>query len=114
MFCDGVCEKDGKKCGHYITLTMHDSQTTKTENVDLCRFQAMLDSLFRMEKNHIGIQAAVESQRNEEVKTGKQVATAVDTGFRRVAQATKESIVSLQPEKKTFGKKLLSLVKGDT
>jgi hypothetical protein len=114
MFCDGECEKDGKKCGQYITLTMHDSQTTKTENVDLCRFQAMLDSQLRMEKGNIRIQAAVESQRNEEVKSGQKVATAVDTGFRRVAQATRESITTLQPEKKTFGKKLLSLVKGDT
>jgi hypothetical protein len=114
MFCDGECEKDGKKCGQYITLTMHDPQSTKTETINLCRFQAMLDSQLRMEKNHIGIQAAVESQRNEEVKTGDKVVRAMDTGFRRVAQATKESIVSLQPEKKTIGRKLLGLVKGDT
>jgi len=114
MYCDGVCEKDGKKCGHYITLTMHDTQTTKTSVIDLCRFQAILDSLLRMEKNHLGIQQAVESQRNEEVKTGDKLAQAMDTGFRRVAKATKDSIVSLKPEKKKVSQKLLSFLKGDS
>lgn len=114
MFCDGVCEKDGKKCGQLTTLTMEDKQTGKVNNVTLCRFQAILDSLLRMERNDIGIQAAIESQRNEEVKTGEKIAQAMDTGFRRVAQATKDSITQLKPEKKKVSQKLLSLVKGDS
>lgn len=113
MFCDGECEKDGKKCGQLTTLTLENKQKGEINTVTLCRFQAMLDSLLRMERNDIGIQAAIESQRNEEVKTGEKISKTMDTGFRRVAQATRESIIQLKPQKRKVTQKLLSLVKGD-
>ena len=113
FLCDGECKKDGKKCGQLITLTLENKQKGEINTVELCRFQAILDSLLRMERNDIGIQAAIESQRNEEVKSRDKVAQVMETGFRRVAQATKDSIIQLKPQKKKVTQRLLSLVKGD-
>ena len=68
MFCTGECEKKGKRCGLYLALTMKNELNQELKIVQECAIIAMAQSLFRQEQGQVRIQAAVESDRNENSK----------------------------------------------
>ena len=87
-----ICDKEKcKGCGQWIMVTVENERSGEIKNIELCRFQAILDTLWNIDKGGIGIQAAVESQRNEEVKTGEKLATSLNIGFRELARATTDA-----------------------
>lgn len=74
MFCDGVCKnKKGKRCGLYATLMSTDKQTGKTTPTDKCIYFAQFKTLLNIEAGIDRLHAALNSQRNEEVNTGKEM-----------------------------------------
>ena len=71
MFCKGKCDK----CGLSYEIRMHNTMTNKDEIVKKCAFLHMADSYIRIEERLIGIQAAIESSRNEKANMSSVVAT---------------------------------------
>ncbi len=86
MICDS---KKCKECGQWIILIIENEKSGEIKNIELCRFQAILDALLNIDRGSIRIQSAVESQRNEEVRTGDKLAASLNIGFRELARATK-------------------------
>ncbi len=79
MFCDGKCVKKNKRCGLFRQMTLKKGEEIKT--VDQCVFMAILDSQLRQEQGNIRIQAAVESQRNEESSSFQNINDTIAKGF---------------------------------
>ena len=83
MFCKGKCDK----CGLSYEIRMHNTMTNKDEIVKKCAFLHMADSYIRIEERLIGIQAAVESSRNEKVNGDEKIAQTIANGFLGVMQS---------------------------
>lgn len=81
MFCDGICTKKGKKCGLLTEIIMENKMAGEIKTVEICVFKASFESQLRAEQGNIRLQAAIESKRNEEVKTGLGIQDALNTGF---------------------------------
>ena len=77
MFCKGKCDK----CGLRYEIRMHNVILNKDEIVSKCAFHHMADSYIRLEERLIGIQAAVESSRNETTNADNKMSSIVATGF---------------------------------
>ena len=79
MFCDGVCEKKGKRCGLlYDVIMEHDG---KIETITKCAFHHMLDSEIRQEQGQIRIQASVEESRNQKAEDDNKISHIVGLGM---------------------------------
>jgi hypothetical protein len=73
MICDGKCKieketEEGvvtKKCGLFRTVIFQNNLDGKTQEFEMCVFDAIMNSLHRQEQGQIRVQAAVESSRNE-------------------------------------------------
>ncbi|MCK9597406.1 MAG: hypothetical protein M0R06_00120 [Sphaerochaeta sp.] len=80
MFCDGKCINGKKRCGMYAELITQ-KQGAQPEKIDRCIFYAILDlgkaSLDSINRLH----AAMNSARNEDVETGKDLTKTIATGF---------------------------------
>ena len=81
MFCDGQCTKKNKKCGLLLTVTMSNSLTGQHKTEDKCAFLCMAESLWNQEHGQVRIQAAVESDRNEQAKWGREQNHTLAQGF---------------------------------
>ena len=81
MLCNGKCFKGNKKCGLYYEIRMHNILLKKDEIIEKCAFLHMADSYIRIEERLIGIQAAVESSRNETANADNKMSSIVATGF---------------------------------
>jgi hypothetical protein len=90
MFCDGKCIKGRKKCGLLYTLTFEETLTGKIENIEKCAFHFIIDSLVRIEKGDIRLQAAIESSRNENANADHKMSSIVATGFMGMLHAFNE------------------------
>ena len=77
MFCKNKCDK----CGLLLEIRMHNILLNKDEIVKKCAFLHMADSYIRIEERLIGIQAAVESSRNEKADADNRMSSVVATGF---------------------------------
>ena len=77
MFCKKKCDK----CGLLYEIRMHNVVTQRDEIVKKCAFLHMADSYIRIEERLIGIQAAVESSRNEKADADNKMSSVVATGF---------------------------------
>jgi len=76
------CKKDKcDKCGLLYEIRMHNTILHKDEIVKKCAFLHMADSYIRIEERLIGIQAAVESSRNEKADADNKMSSVVATGF---------------------------------
>ena len=78
--------------------------TNKDEIVKKCAFLHMADSYIRIEERLIGIQAAIESSRNEKANADNKVSSIVATGFIGMMHAFNE-------DKEKF-KNALKLIEG--
>ena len=81
MFCDGRCEKGKKRCGLLYGIIMEETITGKVEEFEKCAFHHIIDSLVRLEKGDIRLQAAIESSRNENANADHKMSSIVATGF---------------------------------
>ena len=77
MFCKGKCDK----CGISYEIRMHNVVTQRDEIIKKCAFHHMADSYIRIEERLIGIQAAMESSRNEKANADNKMSSVVATGF---------------------------------
>ena len=71
----------------------------KVETYDECVFIAMLNSLHRLEQRHDGLHAAMNSTRNETMKTGENIQKMIGKGFlalAEVASGNKEVLKSAE------------------
>ena len=100
MFCKSKCDK----CGLSYEIRMHNTMTNKDEIVKKCAFLHMADSYIRIEERLIGIQAAIESSRNEKANADNKVSSIVATGFIGMMHAFNE-------DKEKF-KNALKLIEG--
>ena len=100
MFCKGKCDK----CGISYEIRLHNILLNKEEIVKKCAFHHMADSYIRMEERLIGIQAAIESSRNEKANADNKVSSIVATGFVGMMHAFNE-------DKEKF-KNALKLIEG--
>ena len=73
FLCEGKCKveketPDGtitKRCGLLREIIMNNALTSETKTIELCVFDAIMNSLHRQEQGQVRIQSAVESDRNE-------------------------------------------------
>ena len=100
MFCKKKCDK----CGLLCEIRMHNTVLNKDEIVKKCAFLHMADSYIRIEERLIGIQAAIESSRNEKANADNKVSSIVATGFIGMMHAFNE-------DKEKF-KNALKLIEG--
>jgi len=83
MFCKGKCDK----CNLLYEIRMHNILLKKDEVVKKCAFLHMADSYIRIEERLIGIQASIESSRNEKVSGDEKIAQTIANGFLGVMQS---------------------------
>jgi len=87
MFCDGVCEKKGKKCGLRVTLYTESGE----QRVD-CAYAHMINNINAVNKGLIRVQAAIEDQRNEDVgsmeRASGKLASALGKGMLKLHDET--------------------------
>jgi len=88
MFCDGQCERKGKKCGLLTQLTMQNGSEVKT--FDVCILKAILESLLRIENGNIRLQAAIESARNQKNIDDLEIKETIASGFLGMIYAINE------------------------
>ena len=100
MFCKKKCDK----CGLSYEIRMHNTVLNKDEMVKKCAFIHMADSYIRIEERLIGIQAALESSRNEKANADNKMSSVVATGFIGMMHAFNE-------DKEKF-KNALKLIEG--
>jgi len=100
MFCKGKCDK----CGISYEIRLHNVILNKDEIVKKCAFHHMADSYIRVEERLIGIQAAIESSRNEKANTDNKISSIVAMGFTGMMHAFNE-------DKEKF-KNALKLIEG--
>ena len=86
MFCKKKCDK----CGLSYEIRMHNTVLNKDEMVKKCAFLHMADSYIRIEERLIGIQAAIESSRNEKANMDNKMSSIVATGFVGMMHAVNE------------------------
>ena len=89
MFCDGKCKieketEEGtivKRCGLFRELIMSNELTGEKKPIEMCVFDAMVNSLHRQEQGQVRMQAAVESSRNETVDSSLNTQKIIAEGF---------------------------------
>jgi len=85
------CKKDKcDKCGLLYEIRMHNTILHKDEIVKKCAFLHMADSYIRIEERLIGIQAAVESSRNEKADADNKMSSILGTGLLGMMHAFNE------------------------
>jgi len=100
MFCKKKCDK----CGLSYEIRMHNTMTNKDEIVKKCAFLHMADSYIRIEERLIGIQAAIESSRNEKANADNKLSSILGIGLTGMMHAFNE-------DKEKF-KNTLKLIEG--
>ncbi len=98
MFCDGKkCKKGKKQCGLLGTVTMQ--KGGESIIIEECVFKSIRNSLFRQEQGNIRIQAAVESQRNEEVKSSQNINDTIAKGLVAVVKSVRGRSLEIENPK---------------
>jgi len=100
MFCKGKCDK----CGISYEIRLHNVILKRDELIKKCAFHHMADSYIRIEERLIGVQAAIESLRNEKADADNKMSSVVATGFIGMMHAFNE-------DKDKF-KNVLKLIEG--
>ncbi len=89
MFCDGKCKDeietaDGtlvKKCGLWRSLVTKDKQTQEITEYDMCIFDALMNSLHRLEDIGVVKASTIQEQRNETTRQSVMVSKTIADGF---------------------------------
>lgn len=89
MFCDGKCKTEVetengtlvKKCGLHRTLIVKDRNTEEVAEHEMCLFEAMMNSLHRLEDVSVVQAQTLQEQRNEGEEQATDIAKTIATGF---------------------------------
>lgn len=89
MFCDGKCKtevetEEGtviKKCGLWRSLVTKVKQTQEIEEFDMCIFDALMNSLHRLEEINVVKTTTIQEQRNEATRQSVMVSKTIADGF---------------------------------
>ena len=89
MFCDGECvnKRKNRKCGLFTELIVEEKgKEGQPITKQMCMFQAILESLIRIELHQGGLHAAMNSTRNENSKNLQEVKTTLTEAKHVIAQ----------------------------
>ena len=96
MFCNGICEKKGKRCGLLYDIIMEHAGPTgqrSVETITQCVLKHIVDSLVRQEQGQVRVQAAVESSRNQKANDDNKSSHIMATGFMGLIHAVNKDNV---------------------
>lgn len=106
MFCNGECEKKGKKCGLLYDIIMEHAGPTgqnSVETITKCAFHHILDSLIRQEQGQVRIQSSVDSARNQKANDDKRSSHIMGTGFMALTHAVNNNDIEFKKAMKKLG-----------
>jgi len=91
MLCDGICKTKKARCGLLESLAQfRNGAKVEGSEYDLCVFRAVYQKLCEHQTDHIRIQAAIESSRNQKASDDLNANQTIAQGFVAIVAALKE------------------------